>query len=149
LSKEDWEIVYSSNLLRAKQTAEIIGAKIGNVRIDLDTRLREVGGGQIEGTTAEERIRKWGSSWEEQDLGIERSENVLVRGLSFIDEVTTRHHNKNILIVSHGSFIRHMLKELVPLINMEEYLKNTSLTILLKTDHEWNCELYNCTSHLD
>jgi probable phosphoglycerate mutase len=62
MSKENWDVVYSSPLLRAKQTAEIIGAKMGNLQIHLEPRLREVGGGQIEGTTEKERNLKWGSN---------------------------------------------------------------------------------------
>jgi 2,3-bisphosphoglycerate-dependent phosphoglycerate mutase len=148
LGKEEWEVIFSSNLLRAKQTAEIIAEKIGTRELNLDGRLREVSGGLIEGTTEEERILKWGENWRELDLGIEEPDSVIARGLSAIEEITKNHSNKKILIVSHGSFIRHILKELVPHIDIEKSLKNTSLTKLLPTESGWDCELYNCTKHL-
>lgn len=149
LRKENWDFIYSSDLLRAKQTAEIIGEKLPTIPLYLETRLREAGGGQIEGTTEEERILKWGKNWRELDLGIERANSVIERGLLVIDEVASKHENKNILIVSHGALIRHILKELVPHLHMEESPKNTSLTKLIKLENGWDSELYNCTVHLD
>jgi probable phosphoglycerate mutase len=149
LSKENWDVVYSSNLLRAKQTAEIVGEHFGIDNIIFDARLREIGGGQIEGTTEEERVLKWGKSWRELDLGIESQEVGTSRALSFIEDVANKHINKNILVVSHGSLIRHLLKGLLPHVNTAEHLKNTSLTRIIKTNNTWDCELYNCTIHIN
>jgi 2,3-bisphosphoglycerate-dependent phosphoglycerate mutase len=148
LEKENWDVIYSSHLVRAKQTAEIIAGKMTNKQVQLETRIREVSGGLIEGTTEEERIKRWGNNWRDLDLGIEGKESVITRGLSAIKEFASTHNNKNILIVSHGSFIRHMLKELVPHLSMEKKLSNTSLTTLVKTENGWEWELYNCTRHL-
>lgn len=149
LAIENWDLIYSSDLLRAKQTAETIGKSIENIEIHLDPRLREVSGGQIEGTTEEERISKWGNDWRELDLGIESAESVKARALPFIEEITYKYPNKNILIVSHGSFIKHLLKELVPHSSMTDPLKNTSITKIRKLENGWDSELYNCTIHLD
>jgi 2,3-bisphosphoglycerate-dependent phosphoglycerate mutase len=147
LRSEAWDMVYSSGLLRARQTAEIIANYTG-MQIHLDPRLREVGGGLIEGTTEEERVKKWGSNWRELDLGIECNKQVITRGLSFIEEACEKHWNTSILVVSHGSFIEQILKVLVPRFNMVESLNNTSITTLVKCENEWNCTLYNCTKHL-
>jgi probable phosphoglycerate mutase len=149
LSKEKWDVVYSSNLLRATQTAEIIGEHSGINNIILDARLREIGGGRIEGTTEEERISKWGKNWRELDLGIESEINGISRALSFIDDISSKHTDKNVLVVSHGSLIRHLLKGLLPHVNTAEHLKNTSITRIIKTSDTWDCELYNCTIHIN
>ena len=45
--------IYSSDLLRAKQTAEIINSYL-NVPLNFDKRLREIGYGDIEGKLKEE-----------------------------------------------------------------------------------------------
>jgi probable phosphoglycerate mutase len=148
LSEETWDYIYSSSLLRAKQTAEIVGEQTGLINIYYDARLREIGGGQIEGTTEKERVLKWGKNWRELDLGIESEISGTSRALSFIEEVANKHSNKNILIVSHGSLIRHLLKGLIPNVNTDEHLKNTSLTRLKQTSNIWDCELYNCTIHI-
>lgn len=147
LCEEEWDIIYSSNLSRARQTAEVIGNKIGNSKIHLEPRLREVGGGQIEGTTAEERIEKWGSKWRELDLGIENADKVIDRGLSLMNEITQKNGGQRVLIVSHGSSIKHLLKELLPNLN-DESLENCSLTIIQRSSDEWELKLHNCTRHL-
>jgi probable phosphoglycerate mutase len=149
IKNEDWDLVYSSNLLRAKLTAEFLAKKTKINEVHLDVRLREAGGGMIEGTTEEERILKWGNNWRDLDLGIESTDSVVARGLSILEEIIQKYENKNILIVSHGSIIRQLLKNLVPDFNMEEHLENTSLTKLVFAKNEWNCELYNCTRHLN
>ncbi|PEY37281.1 histidine phosphatase family protein [Bacillus cereus] len=149
LATENWDFIYSSDLFRARQTAEAIEKNIENIEIHLDPRLREVSGGKIEGTTEDERILKWGNNWRELDLGIESADSVKARALPFIEEITYKHPNKNILIVSHGAFIKHLLKELVPHLNMIESLKNTSITKIIKLENGWDSELYNCTVHLD
>ncbi|ASK64467.1 histidine phosphatase family protein [Virgibacillus phasianinus] len=147
LRTEDWDVIYSSDLLRASQTAETIADKMG-VQLHLDPRLREVGGGLIEGTTEEERIDKWGRNWRELDLGMETHANIIARGLPFIEKVHDKHKSQNILIVSHGSFIKHLLSELVPQFKIEDSLKNTSFTSLIECENGWDCNLYNCTRHL-
>lgn len=149
LATENWDFIYSSDLLRAKQTAEAIGKSIGNIDIHLDSRLREVSGGQIEGTTEAERISKWGNDWRELDLGIESAESVKERALPFIEEMTYKYPDKNILIVSHGAFIKQLLKELVPHSSMAGSPKNTSITKVKRLENDWELELYNCTIHLD
>ncbi|WP_077324226.1 histidine phosphatase family protein [Virgibacillus siamensis] len=143
----NWDIVYSSDLLRAKQTAEIIVDKI-EVPLHLDPRLRERGGGLIEGTTEEERVKKWGPNWRELDMGFETNENIISRGMSFIEEISDKHVDKRVLVVSHGAFIKRLLNALMPDSDMDESLKNTSLTSLTRSMNVWNCSLYNCTAHL-
>ncbi|MGY0691846.1 histidine phosphatase family protein [Virgibacillus sp. FSP13] len=148
LQVKDWDVIYSSNLARAKQTAEIIGSKLENITIHFDPRLRENGGGMIEGTTEEERIAKWGPNWRELDLHKENSESIMARGRSIMDEILKEQNGKNILIVSHGSFIKSLLREMLPDEDVEESLHNCSLTILKKTKDIWNLELHNCTRYV-
>lgn len=147
MEASDWDIVYSSDLLRAKQTAEILTEKLGTP-LYTDTRLRERSGGLVEGTTEEERVQKWGPDWRKLDMGFETPEHVSFRGLSFTEEVVKKHPNQKILIVSHGAFIKYLLNELMPESGMDESLKNTSLTCLIKRESGWDCDLYNCTDHL-
>ncbi|MFD1363629.1 histidine phosphatase family protein [Lentibacillus salinarum] len=143
----EWDVVYSSDLLRAKQTAEILTDNLG-IQLYLDSRLRERGGGLIEGTTEEERVRKWGPEWRELDVGFEPHDSIITRGISFIEEISAKHHDRNVLVVSHGAFIKHLLKALMPDLEMDESLKNTSLTCLVKCESGWDCDLYNWTEHL-
>jgi probable phosphoglycerate mutase len=148
IKNEDWDVIYSSDLLRAKQTAEIVAKDLHVEEFFLDSRLQEVNGGKIEGTTEAERIEKWGEGWRDLDLGIETRDMVLKRALSFIEEVTEKHPNQKVLVISHGSYIRHVLGELVKDLKMEEHLENTSVSMIKAREGLWECELYNCTKHL-
>ena len=60
MQKEEWDVIYTSPLIRAKKTAEIIAQKHSRVDFYVDKRLGEIGGGIIEGTTEEERMQNGG-----------------------------------------------------------------------------------------
>ena len=140
-------MIYSSDLLRAHQTANIIAAKLMK-EVTFDARLREIVGGLIEGTTEDERILKWGNDWRKQDLKMKSDENVLSRGMIFINEIFEKHPFENILIVSHGSFLKKILKNILPDEAIENSLLNTSITLLHNNKNDWNCPLFYCTKHL-
>ncbi|MBB6635266.1 histidine phosphatase family protein [Cohnella thailandensis] len=144
-----WDRVYSSDLLRAKQTAEIIAQAAGIAEIRYDNRLRELHGGRIEGTTLEERIAAWGDNWKELDLGVESPEEGAKRGASCLREIAERHPGETLLVVSHGAVLRHTIKHLVNGLDTEPLLGNTSVTELIYEHGTWSCPLYNCTAHLD
>lgn len=148
LNEKKWDMIISSDLSRAIETAEIIGSKI-NVTIScFDERIREIDCGEIEGTTEEGRLERWGSNWREIDLGMEIFEDVGKRGLEFIEELFQTYKGKRILIVSHGTLIGLTLQRLLPAMFQSTYIDNTSLTILNNTNGKWDCRLYNCTKHL-
>lgn len=148
LAAEHWDVIYTSHLLRAKKTAEIIAKKKPTVEFFVDDRLRELGGGQVEGTTEAERIEKWGESWRDLDLGFELHEDLIARGMAFIEDVKIKHPNQRVLVVSHGSFIRRLVRELVVDDDYNSSLGNTSVTVVKFQDEVNYCELYNCMEHL-
>lgn len=148
LKDESWDVLYASPLLRAKQTAEIINEEIG-LEIHFDSRLKEASGGQIEGTTEPERIKKWGENWRTLELGIERAESVVSRGTEFLSDVLIEHKGKNVLVISHGAWISHLLRSLDEGNLREEHMKNTSLSELVFREGRWNCDRFNCTLHID
>jgi 2,3-bisphosphoglycerate-dependent phosphoglycerate mutase len=148
IENEQWDVIYSSDLLRAKKTAEIIAESKPGIAFFVDKRLREIGGGQIEGTTEAERIERWGESWRELDLGMETHEALIARGMAFIEDVKEKHPNERVLVVSHGSYIRRLVRELVADEELNDSLGNTSVTIIKLQDETNYCELYNCMAHL-
>ena len=148
LESEQWDVIYSSHLLRAKKTAEIITERIPGVEFFVDDRLREISGGQVEGTTEIERIERWGESWRELDLGMETHEALIARGMAFIEDVKAKHPNERVLVVSHGSFIRRLVRALVTDKELNDSLGNTSVTVVKLLDETNYCELYNCMAHL-
>ncbi|MET3544758.1 broad specificity phosphatase PhoE [Paenibacillus favisporus] len=147
LKSETWDMIFSSNLSRARQTAEIIRQLLGAASVFTDERIREINCGLIEGTTEEERIARWGVKWREQKLEMEDFKMVAKRGLSFLEEVSIGHAGKKILIVSHGALIGLTLQHLLPQLFEKTYIDNASLTVLTRIENEWECQLYNCTKH--
>ncbi|MFF2911789.1 histidine phosphatase family protein [Paenibacillus sp. NPDC057934] len=148
LTGETWDYLYSSDLLRARQTAEAISRRLGMEIAGLVPGVREMDGGLIEGTNEQERVNRWGKDWKALDLGLESPDLAEQRGRQAIEELAERHPGKNVLIVSHGALLRNTLRGLIPGLDVNELLKNTSITRVVKTDGIWSCELYNCIEHL-
>lgn len=142
-----WDHIFSSDLSRAKETAEIVATAIG-LPVYTDQRLREMHKGETEGTTLEERITRWGEEWENLELGIEADSSISSRGTSFISEVIARYPGRNILVVSHGALIALTVKALVPEQDIDQHIHNTSVTVLECNGVGWRCGLFNCAQHL-
>lgn len=149
LQEEKWDVMISSDLCRAKETAEIIGSQLNLPLSRVEKRVREINCGKIEGTTEEERVQMWGHNWRELDLGMEKREDVSKRSIELIEELSVTHKGKRILIVSHGALIGLTLQKLFPDKYSKTFIHNTSLTVLENRESKWDCILYNCTKHLD
>lgn len=147
--EEPWDMIVSSDLARAKETAEIISQKLALPISFFDTRLREMNGGEIEGTTEEQRVEKWGADWRKLDLGMESKEAVAQRGVDFIENISADFAGKRVLVVSHGGWIGITLRKLLPERFGKTNLENTSLTLLQYSENNWDCPLYNCIKHLE
>lgn len=149
LSSEKWDYIYSSDLLRARQTAAVIADRLGLEIAGYVQGIREMNAGLIEGTTEQERVARWGSQWKTLDLGLEETEASEIRGSMAIEEIVDKHPGQAILVVSHGAILRNTLRRLVPELDVSVLLNNTSITRLHKSVDTWSCELYNCASHLE
>jgi len=106
------DAVYSSDLARASETAEIVAAQLG-LEVHVDDRLRERSFGAWEGLTMEEIERRYeeahgrwraGESHGADDA--EAFEAFAARVHSFLDEVLRRHPDETVLVVGHGGSIR-------------------------------------------
>ncbi|MDF2924128.1 MAG: histidine phosphatase family protein [Paenibacillaceae bacterium] len=148
MSGEAWDYIYSSDMQRAKETADII-AEYMDMRVEgYDSSMAERSFGQIEGTTEQERIERWGEAWRDLDHGGEPREDVVKRGLALLDQLHARHPGKRILVVSHGAVIGSLMETLFPEFGYLG-LKNTCVNVLGKSDSGWECLLHNCVKHLD
>lgn len=147
--EEKWDMLITSDLRRAVETAEIIGNKLLLPISSFDKRIREIHCGEIEGTTEEERVNKWGNNWRELNLGMEKHESVFKRANEAIEEIVDKNDGKRILVVSHGALIEITLQRLLPERFQKTQIKNTSITILQNCEGIWDCPLYNCIKHLN
>lgn len=147
--EQKWDVIITSDLSRAVETAQIISTTLQLPVSMHDERIREINCGEIEGTTEIERINKWGSNWREMDLGMEKYDLVSNRGSAFLEELVTIYKDKRVLVVSHGALIGLTLQRLLPEQFSKTSINNTSITILTNIKNTWSCSLYNCTIHLD
>lgn len=145
---KNWDLIISSDLSRAKETAKIISTKLEISIVHTDERVREINCGKIKGTTEDERIKKWGTNWRNLDLGMEKFEDVSKRGMEFLEDTVNRYKNKRILVISHGALIGLTLQKILPEKFKKTNIENTSITLLNYTNDKWGCDLYNCTTHL-
>lgn len=110
------DLILSSDLLRARETAEIIARKL-NAEVVFDKGLRERNHGIFEGTTKEERLEK---NIEEKFRNFvdgaaddpTYGENLGAFEKRITEEIKKHgdnHPHKNVLIVTHGGFIRSLL----------------------------------------
>ena len=120
-----------------------------NIEFKIDKRLGEIGGGLIEGTTEAERVEKWGPNWREQDMGFEKEDVILARGMSFVENIKEAHLGKRILVVSHGGFLARLFNALIPNGEFSKDIGNTSVTIMELQDERNHCHLFNCMEHLE
>jgi isoleucyl-tRNA synthetase len=117
------DIIYSSDLLRTKQTAQIVSKKLG-VKIKYDPRLRDTNFGIYNGRLSAE---VWKDFPENKLLRKRPPEgenwpDVKKRTLDFIKDIDKKHKNKNILIVSHGDPLM-LLEAAMRGLNNKEILK--------------------------
>lgn len=97
--------------------------------------------------TAMQREEKWGKEWNLLSLGQETDEQLQVRGLAFLEDLSARYPQSNVLVISHGGFLAQLYTALYK-DKYTERLGNLSLTILEKKELEWSPLLYNCTRHI-
>jgi probable phosphoglycerate mutase len=149
LAEESWDVLISSDLLRARQTAEIVSKSIGLPIAELDVRLREMDQGRLENTTEGERISMWGFKWNELEHGVEKLESLRERGLAFVEDIAQRYAGRKVLVVTHGFFLGQTLKALMGDESTGDSLQNTSVTTIAHKGERWHYLLYDCVRHLE
>ena len=112
-----FDLIYSSDSLRAKQTAEAITQFSGH-ELQFDQRLREKNLGVFEGLTSEDarerhpevfRLFKTAGSTYVIDEG-ESTQQLQDRALEIVNEIRIKHPEERVLLVTHGGFIRVVMK---------------------------------------
>lgn len=129
LKNEDIGIIYSSDLKRAKETAEIIN-EFHNVKIKSDNRLRDM----LNDENLEEFIKKCVNSFRD----IEKE-------------------HKNVLVVSHGSSVLTLLaastgnrKEGGKIVRKHSSTYgNTCISIVERKNGKYKIKLIGCRKHLE
>lgn len=150
--------VYSSPLLRARQTAEEIAQTLG-LPVQTDDRLKENGVGEFTGLTGQEveqRFPEWfaglkaTAEWVPPPGGEDRADfmNRAVRGMT---DIVTHHPEQTVAIVSHGGtlgvYLAHLLG--IPIRRPLPFqFDNASLSVVQVAEPRIRLYKLNDTSHL-
>lgn len=147
LDKFKIDKAYSSDLLRAKETAEII-AERQKLEITVRKALREIDGGDFEGVAYEELYERFPAEFKiwRNDLGNCKCPNgesireLLERFNTEIIEIAKNNQGKTILIGTHAMPIRAMKtvwdkKDITEIKNIA-FVKNAAVTVADYTDIE-------------
>ena len=153
-----FDLIYSSDSLRAKQTAESITQFSGH-ELQFDQRLREKNLGVFEGLTSEEarerhpevfRLFKTAGSKYVIDEG-ESTQQLQDRALEIVNEIRIKHPEERVLLVTHGGFIRVVMKHSLGL-SLETptrfLIRNTGVFRLVWED-KWLVSQMGGVSHLE
>ncbi len=110
LRAEDFAAIYTSDLARARETAEIIASALAGLPVVGDERLREQGFGVYEGGSVRQLLRtmvKAGADFTSFDPeGGERAGAFRARVAGFFAALAARHPGETVLLVTHHGFIR-------------------------------------------
>lgn len=130
LKKQNFDLIISSDIDRAKQTAEII-SEITDVKVVFDKNLREVNMGDFHGKNMK-NMKDFKDKWNNiADVTFPNGDSWLSlkkRMHLFYDNLFSKYYNKNVLIISHGD----------PIISLEALLLNSDYLSKLKDLHKNN-----------
>ncbi|HEX4875479.1 MAG TPA: histidine phosphatase family protein [Chitinophagaceae bacterium] len=134
LKQFPFQIIYSSPLHRALQTARAIHEHNSESRIITDNRLMERNLGVLQG-------KVYPPNYSESDLyeGMETIEAVAKRSASFLHEMASNHSNETIVLVSHGYIIKVMLSLIrgLPLYDFYKINLLQNSSYLIETAHQF------------
>ena len=154
LKQHEIDVIYSSPLLRARQTADII-SQVTQAAVCDDPRFGEIAFGDFEGLTHSEIEAKFGDEyrmWRTGDMSYtvpngESRRSVQKRMTDGWAEMIEQSSHKRIAIVSHGSAIRILLRYMFHYLPTKT-IENTSLTTISRFERVWEIESFAERPHL-
>ena len=108
--------IVASDLSRARETAEIIGAELGLPAPALYPGLRERAYGEAEGATDAEFLSRWGDWLSATVPGAETTAHLRRRAIAAVRRVAHDVHRAtapgaaSVIVVTHGAFIREVVR---------------------------------------
>ena len=157
LARHRFTALYSSDLGRARRTAELVAGRTGHAVL-LDARLRERNLGIFQGLTkaevkggfpAEYRLHKT------PDFVIPQGESARQRfecAVSCFEELARIHASEQIVVVTHGGVISAMLRHVlgIPLEAPRRFARaNASWNRFVHHEGTWFLETWGDLSHLE
>jgi len=157
LSSGTFDVIYSSDLERAKHTADIIAGKL-NMEVRTEAGLREINMGLMQGLKRDEFILKYPevikNFHSDPDYiipGGESKQQFYDRIILTLKKIVRTHEYQNILLVAHGGVldiaIRYTLD--IPIHTKRKFsIYNAGINRFIIDNGEWKLETWGETCHL-
>ena len=142
---EKIDYIFSSDLIRAVDTANEIMKYHPNLILNKDIRIRERSFGSLEGTSSS------GIDWNNPPKEFEQNDSLRNRVSEFLSDISNRYYNKTVLVVCHTG-IKNTFIKILENLNSEynEKIKNTSVSeFILDVDGKFKSKYINCLKHLE
>lgn len=118
-----WDVIFSSPLSRASQTAEIVAKLIAyKSTIIIDDLLIERDFGNIEGMQLSTKV--YDLIIAEEDSSLEKAENLRNRIKLFLDKISLKYPDKKILVFTHSHIIKGLKSIIDPGYSFRTSLSN-------------------------
>lgn len=138
-----WDVIISSPFKRAYQTCEIISTTIDyQNKITVDELAIERSFGTAEGLPINEENYRLIS--ENFFTNQESEQDIIDRGMIFINKILKLYTGKNILVVSHSHFIKSLLIPHDKTLKFDSGIPNASLNFLIYEDDKFEKMILNC-----
>lgn len=146
LKESDWDILITSPLSRAKETAEIINTELNLPLVEMEEFV-ERGFGQAEGLTLADRAAIFPDG---SYPGQEEWSDLIQRVLNGLETIHRTYTDHNVLVVAHGGVINAILSELSKgeIGSGKTKLTNASISHIHFHEKQWQIRDFNKTEHL-
>ncbi|XP_068343816.1 phosphoglycerate mutase-like protein 4 [Pyrus communis] len=152
-------LVYSSDLSRAYETAQIIAARCGGLKVETDPDLRERHLGDLQGLVYHELAKLKPQAhqafvsretFQEIPGGGESLDQLHQRCTSSLQRIGSKHKGERVVAVTHGGVIRTLLKKGYANGKSVGKVGNASIHIFhLYDDGKWTVKSSGDVSHLN
>lgn len=139
LAGSSWEVIVSSPLSRARETASIIADGIGLELGRSYDNLVERHFGEAEGLTGDGIRARWGDTRDYP--GMESLDSVVARGTAALQQIADEYAGRNTVVVAHGAIIRYTLATLAD--RKLDPIRNGSISTLDRADDVWTVRTVN------
>lgn len=155
-----FDAIYSSDLLRAWETATLIADRLDVTPAPLPA-LREIDVGAWSGLTRNEVVAQYHDLWERLHSGEdvprggsgETFGQLYDRVIGAIEWLVRERPGQTIALVTHGgparALLLHAARDKVGVLPRPLHVSNTSLSVVACVANDWRVLLVNDTSHLD
>lgn len=146
LRAESWDIIVSSPLVRAHETAQAIANAVEIDAIHLDERFMERNFGVASGKPVAE-VRQFITDGNVE--GMETDQEIVERCFEALKDVAQKYMGKRIIIVAHSHAIKAMLHAISPEeITFQTPLQNACISYVREIEGTWQVVKYNIAEHI-